>query len=68
MLNEDLEILSSLLSSIVTNRHVENSLRAMHLKRMSKFSVFFAKNADFSAFIRHKKINEGLNEASILCL
>ena len=68
MLNEDLEILSSLLSNIVTNRHVENSLRAMHLKRMSKFNVVIAKNADFSAFTRHKEINVGLNEASIICL
>ena len=58
MLNEDLEILSSLLSSIVTNRHVENSLRAMHLKRMSKINVFIAKTADFSAFARHKEINK----------
>ena len=68
MLNDDLEILSILLSSVVSNRHVENSLRAMHLKKMSKFNVFVVKNANFSVSTRQKKMNEGLNEASILCL
>ena len=68
MWNEDLEILSSLLRSVDTNGYVENILRAMHLKKMSKFNVIIVKSANISGSTSLKKINEGLIETSILCL
>ena len=66
--SEDLEILSSLISNVVTNRLVENNFRAMYPKKMSKFYVVIAKNVNISASTRHKTINEGLNESLILWL
>ena len=68
MSNEDLNILSSLLSSVVTNWFVENTLCPIQLKKEDKFYAFVKENIKISASNHHKKINDGSKESSILWL
>ena len=68
MFSKDLKNPSSKLSSSVDNRHVENTLCPLLLKKIQKSHEFADKNSTFSASTHHKKMNDGLNEASILCL
>ena len=68
MFYEALEILSGLLSSAVTNRHVESTLCPIKLKKKDKMQCTFREKLAFLSFCSTQKNERGLNETTNDCL